>query len=495
LPKNSLKIKKLTEHNKKIYSGLEELKTLDSYTNGQRVTKALAIYRKQIKYLSTLAETHQEQLQKTVFSSEILQLQEPKLKKSLHPIKFFKNYKKYNTEKKEYKEVVRKAQIAEINFTLAKEKNGLVVASNGTRHYKPENMQVTSSYIQTDDKYIATYYLADIAAFLSPYVLFRLITSHLPFTISVFIEPSNSNQLIKQARQRLSVLEMQQQENLKKGKLRDQQKDKSIEEVTAFLEELVHEVEKGMLYSFYLSLEAQTQDELKQLHKEVKNISDALELSLTKYTFGQKKAFETMLPFHNDTLNQNRVMQSSAVAYLTPFITKQIHDPDGIFLGFNAYHESLVFVNPFTVRNSNVNILGVSGAGKSITAKVMATRLYMRGTQIIIIDPEGEYVQYARKMGGEVIEFSRTNGINPFSINTTDRNEILDHISLLKTFFKFFIRKDRFDGAILDKVLVDLYKEYPKNKPTFKKFLTKMKNTLMYEDLTVLNDGSLQGRI
>jgi len=90
-----------------------------------------------------------------------------------------------------------------------------------------------------------------------------------------------------------------------------------------------------------------------------------------------------------------------------PFITKQIHDPDGIFLGFNAYHESLVFVNPFTVRNSNVNILGVSGAGKSVTAKAMATRLFMRGTQIIIIDPEGEYIDYANKMGGSVIEFSR----------------------------------------------------------------------------------------
>ncbi|MGH7204402.1 MAG: VirB4 family type IV secretion system protein, partial [Candidatus Levyibacteriota bacterium] len=147
----------------------------------------------------------------------------------------------------------------------------------------------------------------------------------------------------------------------------------------------------------------------------------------------------------------------------------------------------------FTVRNSNINILGVSGAGKSVTAKAIATRLFMRGTQIIIIDPEGEYTEYARKMGGEVIEFSRTNGINPFSINTTDRNEILDHISVLKTFFKFFIREQRYDGAVLDQVLVDLYKDFPKIKPTFKKFLKKMAKTSMYEDLNVLNDGSLQG--
>jgi len=483
------KIEKLVEHNTEIYKELKDLKDFDNLTTTQRET----IYTNQLKQLSKLAEAHQEHIKQTIFSSEILQLKKPQLKKTIHPIKLFRNYKKYKIAKDEYKDIVRKAQLAEVNFTLAKEKNGVTIDTNGTRHYKMENMQVNGGYIKTDEKLITTYYLADIPAFLSPYVLFRLITSPLPFTVSVFIEPTNSNELIKKARQRLSVLEMQQQDAAKKGKLRDQQKDKSMEEIAAFIEELVHEVEKGLLYSFYLSLEAKSQEELKQLHKEVKNISDALELSLTKYIFAQKKAYETMLPFHTDTLKQNRILQSSAVSYLIPFITKQIHDPDGIFLGFNAYHESLVFVNPFTVRNSNVNILGVSGAGKSVTAKAMATRLFMRGTQIIIIDPEGEYTDYAKKMGGEVIEFSRKNGINPFSIKTTDRAEILDHISVLKTFFKFFIRDERYDGAVLDKILVDLYKDYPKEKPTFTKFLKKMKKTTMHDDLTVLNDGSLQG--
>lgn len=483
------KIEKLVKHNNEIYTELKGLKNFDSLSLNQREK----IYTDQLKHLSTLAEAHQEHIKQTVFSNEILQLQKPQLKRTLHPVQLFRNYKKYKLEKEEYKETVRKAQLAEVNFTLAKEKDGVTVDANGTRHYKMENMQIDGSYIKTDDKYISTYYLADIPAFLSPYVLFRLITSPLPFTVSIFIEPTNSSELIKKARQRLSVLEMQQQESAKKGKLRDQQKDKSIEEIAAFIEELVHEVEKGLMYSFYLSLEAKTEEKLKAYHKEVKNISDALELSLTKYIFAQKKAYETMLPFHNDTLKQNRILQSSAVSYLMPFITKQIHDPDGIFLGFNAYHESLVFINPFTVRNSNVNILGVSGAGKSVTAKAMATRLFMRGTQIIIIDPEGEYTDYAKKMGGEVIEFSRKNGINPFSIKTNDKAEILDHISVLKIFFKFFIREERFDGAVLDKILVDLYKDYPKDKPTFTKFMKKMKKTTMYEDLTVLNDGSLQG--
>ncbi|MGH7202966.1 MAG: hypothetical protein ACREHC_00810, partial [Candidatus Levyibacteriota bacterium] len=152
------KIKAQVKHYKRIYSGLEELKTLDSYTNGQKVPKALSIYRKQIKHLSSLAEAHNEHLEQTVFSNEVLQLHQPRFTKSLNPVRFFKNFKKYQEEKQEYKEVVKKAQSAEINFTLAKEKNWVVVAANGTRHYKPENMLVKGSYLQTDDKYISTYY-------------------------------------------------------------------------------------------------------------------------------------------------------------------------------------------------------------------------------------------------------------------------------------------------------------------------------------------------
>ena len=84
----------------------------------------------------------------------------------------------------------------------------------------------------------------------------------------MFIEPSPSSELLKKARQRLSVLEMQQNERLKQGKIRDQQVDKNIEEVMSFIDELVHEAEKGVLYSLYLQLEAQDEKELSVLHKQ-----------------------------------------------------------------------------------------------------------------------------------------------------------------------------------------------------------------------------------
>jgi len=215
-----------------------------------------------------------------------------------------------------------------------------------------------------------------------------------------------------------------------------------------------------------------------------------MDLTFNQYTFGQKQAFKDFLPFAQDHLQENRILQSTAVSYLMPFVSKHLQDADGIFMGVNAYNDSLIFMDPFTSRNNNMNIFGVSGSGKSVTSKVLMNRLYMRGVQILAIDPEGEYVNLAKSLGGEVIQFSRENGINPFHINSTKENDILDHISTLKTFFKFFIPQDHYDGALLDENLIKLYDS---GTPNFENLLELLGDHSMAKDLSVLSTGSLRG--
>lgn len=492
------KIKILADHNKELYDGLEKLKHLHKLPLVEAENKALEIYRNEVRRLEALLEQYREQTVNNAVNNTLLALKPTKIAWSSKPYEMYRNIQLYRLEIKEKNELMKKLKGAQVQIALGKNGHSLHMLNDDTTQYKPENLIINGSNITTDEKIVSTYYLADVPAFLTDDILFKLATSHLPLTISMFIEPTNSQELIKKSRDRQSVLDMQQKERMNNGKLKDQQIGKSIEEITQFIYELVHEYEKGFLYSFYLSLESNNTKEMKIMHKELKNITDAIELSVTRYIYGQKKAYETMLPFHEDQVKQNRLFQTSAVAYLTPFVAKQIHDPKGIFLGINRYHNSLVFVNPFTIderniNNSNINIFGQSGMGKSVTAKLIAMRLYMRNCQIIIIDPEGEYIHFAKAMGGEVVDFSRKNGINPFTINAKDKNDVLDHIGVLKTFFKFFIRPQRYDGAILDKILMKLYGTYPKDKPTFNKFLKALEGTEMYDDIAVLDKGSLKG--
>ncbi len=447
--------------------------------------------RDEIKRLTKVIETQQELIeQKPIAHSVLPFIHKPTLVKSKHPLRIIRNYFKYKKELSLYHDAVKNSQKADFHISLTKDKDGLTVERDGSKLYKSEYLQENNTYIQVGERLKRTYYLADIPAYLSPYVFFRLLNSSLPFTLSIFVEPSPSSELLKKARQRLSVLEMQQNERIKQGKIRDQQVDKNIEEVMSFIDELVHEAEKGVLYSLYLQLEAQDEKELSALHKQLQNITGTMDITFNQYTYGQKKAFKNFLPFNIDHIQENRILQSTAASYLLPFVSKQLNDPEGVFIGVNAYNNSLAFVNPFTSRNNNINIFGVSGSGKSVTSKILMNRLYMRGIQIIVIDPEGEYVDIAKSLGGEVISFSRENGINPFYVSSLKENDILDHISTLKTFFKFFIPSTHYDGAFLDEALIKLYDQ---GSPTFEDLLELLKDHPMQKDLSVLSTGSLRG--
>lgn len=470
------------------------LKAEKEFFNGQsKIPKnaATEALKEEVNRLMGIVACQEEIIKKDNFlSSNISNIRRPTLRPNKNPVKLIKNYVDFQKELKKYKQAVAESGKAEFHLTLEKNIDTIAVEKTHNRSYKSEYIKESNSYVQTGDTIKSFYYLADIPAYLSPYVFFRLLTSALPFTLSIFIEPSPSSELLKKAKQRLSVLEMQQNERLKLGKIRDQQIDKNIEEVSSFVDELIHEAEKGIIYSLYLQLEAKDEKELSSLHKQLQDLSLSMDLTFNRYSFGQKTAYKNFLPFTTDHLKENRILQSTAASYLMPFVSKQLQDPNGIFLGVNAYNSSLVFIDPFTSRNNNVNIFGVSGSGKSVTAKILMNRLYMRGVQILAIDPEGEYVNLAKALGGEVIQFSRENGINPFYINSSKENDILDHISTLKTFFKFFIPPAHFDSALLDEKLIKLYDA---GTPSFENLLDLLGDHPMQKDLSVLCSGSLRG--
>ncbi len=447
--------------------------------------------KEEIRRLMDIIAIQEEVINKTpIVSSQIPNIRKPIFRSNGNPLKMIRNCFSFQKELREYELAVAKSGKADFYLTLEKNGDNILLERNSNRSYKSEYIKEFNSYIQVGDKLKRYYYLADIPAYLSPYIFFRLLNSSLPFTLSIFIEPSPSSELLKKAKQRLSVLEMQQNERLRSGKVRDLEIDKNIEESASFIDELVHELERGIVYSLYLQLECQNEKELAKLHKDLENISQSMDLTFNRYTFGQKKAFKNFLPFNLDHLKENRILQSTAASFLMPFVSKQLQDPNGIFIGVNAYNNSLVFIDPFTSRNNNVNIFGVSGSGKSVTAKILMNRLYMRGVQILVIDPEGEYVNLAKALGGEVIQFSRENGINPFYINSSKENDILDHISTLKTFFKFFIPANHYDGSLLDEKLIKLYDN---GTPSFDNLLKLLKDHSMHKDLSVLSTGSLRG--
>ena len=90
--------------------------------------------------------------------------------------------------------------------------------------------------------------------------------------------------------------------------------------------------------------------------------------------------------------------------------------------------------------NGNLVVIGESGSGKTSACKHILYNEFLINTKLIIIDPENEYKDFAKKLRGNVIDISGKNGniINPLQIRInkeSENNSYNKHLQNLKTFF------------------------------------------------------------
>lgn len=135
----------------------------------------------------------------------------------------------------------------------------------------------------------------------------------------------------------------------------------------------------------------------------------------------QEAAINSVLPLGACYIDIERNLTTAASAIFVPFTTTELLDTNGLYYGQNAISHNLIMVDRAALKNGNAVILGVSGGGKSFKGKEEVTQVLVKypKDEVIIIDPESEYVNVAEIMGGEVIEISAasTNHLNPFDMD------------------------------------------------------------------------------
>ena len=123
--------------------------------------------------------------------------------------------------------------------------------------------------------------------------------------------------------------------------------------------------------------------------------------------------------------------------------------------------------------NQIVGIAGVSGSGKSLLAKQEAISLYLSdpNADILIIDPEREYSQLVKALGGEVIHISATsqNHINAMDM-TKEYGDGANPV-ILKSEFIMSLCEQLIGGSnlgakqksIIDRCTASVYRTYQQN--------------------------------
>lgn len=178
--------------------------------------------------------------------------------------------------------------------------------------------------------------------------------------------------------------------------------------------------EKIFDIGFYVDVKAHNTKDLDIATKKVRNIMESIMIQPKVPALQMRDAVQSCLPIAMNKLGPvvNRCMTSSSAAACFPFITSSLQESGGTLFGFNQLNDIPVIIDPFSHPNFNILCLGTSGGGKSFAIKLLAMRQYTAGTDVYIIDPQGEYSEMVKSLGGDIIRISPDSDqvINPMDM-------------------------------------------------------------------------------
>ena len=346
----------------------------------------------------------------------------------------------------------------------------------------------------------------------------NLIETNININISIFYERQNPYKIIKDLTYHIGNVGVE----LKEGNQNREDID-----IAAFTyndakyirkEIQVNNEDIYFLYT-YLTVYSNNLEQLEYYLEKIEGISQSKGLKTIRGNFRQEDIFLSTLPlFQNNKIIKEaakRNVLTSGLLATFPFVSSNIYDEDGIFVGTNIYNDSLVFIDRYNTKkyqNANICIFGTSGAGKSFYTKLMILRYKLFGISQYIIDPEREYNILCEKLKGLNIKIGPNSEtyinileIRKESIEEGEKGYLATKIGKLIGFFNLIFGKmNEEEKAIIEEKLIETYKTknidfndeslfkttYRKNK-IIKEF-KKSKDMPILEDLYIILDKDLK---
>jgi type IV secretory pathway VirB4 component len=328
----------------------------------------------------------------------------------------------------------------------------------------PSAVEIDFKYTRVGDKFFRSFFVVDYPRQVSPNWLSILIDYKETMNISMFIYPVESKDVLTNLRRKISEMEATLQSDAEQGLEPDPKISASLEDAIALREELARGLERFFQFGLYITLAADTLEELESKSKELSSLLASNLLVVKAATLQMEDGYKTTLPTGIDKLFITRNMDTTSLASTFPFTSYEISHPNGILYGVNTINNSLAIIDRFSFENANEVVFGKSGSGKSFLVKLEILRQMMFEAEILIIDPEDEYKMLCHALDGEYINFSKNSEvkINPFALLSEDMTDaqlgikILSLHGLLKTMLGDMSPTQE---AILDRALVLCYKQ------------------------------------
>ena len=328
-------------------------------------------------------------------------------------------------------------------------------------------------YIEIDNIYYAGLAVINYYREQSDIILKTLIETNINMNISIFYEKQNSYKVIKDLTYHIGNVGVE---------LKESNQNRQDIDIAAFTYNDAKYIRKEMqvnnedLYYLYIYIMvyADKKEDLEYYLNKIEGITQSKGMQTRRTNFREEEIFLSCLP----TINNNKIVKeiakrnilTSGLLATYPFISSTIFDSNGIFIGTNIYNNSLVFIDRYDnkkYKNANICIFGTSGAGKSFYTKLLILRYKLLGIKQYIIDPDREYGNLSKKLGGTQIKIGPNSNtyinildIRKESIEDGESGYLATKIGKLIGFFNLIFGEiNEEEKAILEDKLIDTYKE------------------------------------
>lgn len=292
----------------------------------------------------------------------------------------------------------------------------------------PDSFEFQKDHFIMGGKYGRVLFLKEYASYIKDSMISELTELARNLMLSIDVIPIPTDEAVKEMQNRLlgvetNVTNWQRRQNANNNfsavvpyDLEQQRK-----ETREMLDDLTTRDQRMMVAVLTLVHLADTKEQLDSDTETLQAVARKHLCQLSPLNWQQADGLSTVLPFGMRKIDALRTLTTEALAVLMPFKAQEIMDRGGIYYGQNVISKNLIVANRRELLNGNGFVLGVSGSGKSFTAKrEIASLALSANDDIMIIDPEKEYQTLVEGLGGEVIHISATsrNHINALDMES-----------------------------------------------------------------------------
>lgn len=343
----------------------------------------------------------------------------------------------------------------------------------------PDGLQFKDDHFKMGGKFGRVLFLREYASYIEDDMISDLSDFPRNLVISIDVLPTPTDEAVKEIQQRIlgvesDITRWQQRQNSKNNFTATVPYE--LEQVRAETKEYLDDLtaRDQRMISVVVTL-VHIADTLEQLDADTEALISIGREKLCQFSvlrYQQEDGLNTVLPYGLRRIKALRTLTTESAAVLMPFRAQEIQDPGGLYYGVNSVSKNLILCDRKRLLNGGGFVVGVSGSGKSMTAKGELTGIALStDDDIVVVDPDGEYAPLIRALDGTVLKISGSSPthINAMAINADYAGED-DPVMLKSEFIMSLCDQLMGNGklgpqekSILDRCVSLVYKNYLKH--------------------------------